>query len=187
MRIPRPRTPIPRDEGSGANLALSAHAHAASARATYIQRESPAAPEAGSMVAISLTGINWLAVIATGIVSWVIGGCWYSPPVFGKRWMALLGMKVEGGMPEGAGKALAGGLVLAIFTSLILVLFVYGLKAVGLVEGAEVGFLVWLGFVLTHGVTNVMFERRPPALFGITQAELLITYTVIGIILAVWR
>ena len=143
--------------------------------------------EAGSLVEFSLNGINWIAVIVAGIVAWVIGAVWYSPPVFGKRWMALLGMKVEGGMPEGAGKALAGGLVLAIFTSLILVLFVYGLKAVGLVEGAEVGFLVWLGFVLTHGVTNVMFERRPPALFGITQTELLITYVVMGIILAVWR
>ena len=139
------------------------------------------------MVEFSLNGVNWIAVIVAGIVAWVIGAVWYSPPVFGKRWMALLGMKVEGGMPEGAGKALAGGLVLAIFTSLILVLFVYGLKAVGLVEGAEVGFLVWLGFVLTHGVTNVMFERRPPALFGITQTELLITYVVMGIILAVWR
>ena len=137
------------------------------------------------MVDFSFSGINWIAVIVTGIVAWVIGTVWYSPPVFGKRWMALLGMKSEGGMPEGAAKALAGGLVLAIFTSFILVLFVNGLSATGLVEGAEVGFLVWLGFVLTHGVTNVMFERRPPALFGITQAELLITYTVMGIILAV--
>src|SRR5213594_387744 len=88
------------------------------------------------MVEFSLNGINWIAVIVAGIVAWVIGAVWYSPPVFGKRWMALLGMKVEVGMPEGAGKALAGGLVLAIFTSLILVLFVYGLKSRGLGGGS---------------------------------------------------
>ena len=139
------------------------------------------------MVAISLTGINWLAVIATGIVSWVIGAVWYSPPVFGKKWMALLGMKTEGGMPEGAGKALAGGLVLAIFTSFMLTLCVYGLGATTILDGVIVGLLVWLGFVLTHGITNVMFERRPPALFGINQAELAIAYVLMGIILAVWR
>ena len=134
-----------------------------------------------------LTGINWLAIIVAGIAAWVVGAVWYSPPVFGKRWMTLLGIKAEGGMPEGAGKALAGGFVLAIVTAFFLVIVVRALAATTFLEGAIVGLLVWLGFVVTHGISNVMFERRPPALFAITQAELAISFLVMGIILAVWR
>jgi len=69
----------------------------------------PPLKEAGDMVDLSLTGINWLAVIVAGIVAWVVGAIWYAPPVFGNRWMEMMGMKMEPGkMPEGAGKALGG-------------------------------------------------------------------------------
>src|SRR4030095_14899756 len=31
--------------------------------------------------------INWLAVLVAGVSSFVVGGIWYSPPLFGKAWM----------------------------------------------------------------------------------------------------
>ncbi|HEX3386120.1 MAG TPA: DUF1761 domain-containing protein, partial [Mucilaginibacter sp.] len=31
--------------------------------------------------------INWLAVVAAGLSSFVVGGIWYARPVFGKAWM----------------------------------------------------------------------------------------------------
>ncbi|HQU56998.1 MAG TPA: DUF1761 domain-containing protein, partial [Chitinophagaceae bacterium] len=31
--------------------------------------------------------INWLAVLVAGISSFVIGGIWYSPALFGNAWM----------------------------------------------------------------------------------------------------
>ena len=31
--------------------------------------------------------INWLAVLVAGISSFVVGGIWYSPGLFGKAWM----------------------------------------------------------------------------------------------------
>lgn len=140
------------------------------------------------MVAIDLSGINWLAVIVAGIVAWVIGAIWYSPPVFGKRWMELMGMKMEPGkMPEGAGKALGGGLVLAIVTSLFLALFLRFMSATTWTDGIEAGLLVWLGFVATHGATSVLFERRPIAWYAITQSELAVSFLLMGLILAVWR
>ncbi len=33
------------------------------------------------------THINWLAVLVAGISSFVVGGIWYSPGLFGKAWM----------------------------------------------------------------------------------------------------
>ena len=31
--------------------------------------------------------INWLAVLVAGISSFVVGGIWYSPGLFGRAWM----------------------------------------------------------------------------------------------------
>ena len=33
--------------------------------------------------------INWLAVLVAGISSFVVGGIWYSPGLFGKAWMKM--------------------------------------------------------------------------------------------------
>ena len=32
--------------------------------------------------------INWLAVLAAAISTFVLGGLWYSPALFGRAWMA---------------------------------------------------------------------------------------------------
>lgn len=36
---------------------------------------------------MNISTINWLAVLVAGISSFVIGGIWYSPGLFGKAWM----------------------------------------------------------------------------------------------------
>ena len=36
-------------------------------------------------------GVNYFAVIVAAVVAMVIGFAWYSPQVFGNRWMAYLG------------------------------------------------------------------------------------------------
>src|SRR2546428_11456577 len=96
------------------------------------------------MVDLSLAGINWLAVIVAGIVAWVNGAIWYAPPVFGKRWMEMMGMKMEPGkMPEGAGKALGGGLGLGVITAVFLAVFLPFMSAPkrmdGVIRGPPVG------------------------------------------------
>src|SRR6266566_2722477 len=42
-------------------------------------------------MAIMFDGNFFIAVIASTILSFVIGGIWYAGPVFGKAWMAALG------------------------------------------------------------------------------------------------
>ena len=97
-------------------------------------------------------------------------------------------MKMEPGkMPEGAGKALGGRIVLALVTSFFLALVLGFMKPTGWMDGVIGGLLVWLGFVATHGATSVLFERRPAPWYAITQAELAVSFILMGLILGVWR
>ena len=39
--------------------------------------------------------INWLAILVAAIVIFALGGLWYSPILFAKRWIALQGRTEE--------------------------------------------------------------------------------------------
>src|SRR5437660_10880691 len=67
----------------------------------------------GSDMAIMFDGNFFIAVIASTILSFVIGGIWYAGPVFGKAGMAALG-KTDAdkeAMRKQAPKGLEAGLV----------------------------------------------------------------------------
>ena len=38
--------------------------------------------------------VNWIAVIAAAVSAFVMGGLWYGP-LFGKKWMALVGLSIS--------------------------------------------------------------------------------------------
>src|SRR5438034_355818 len=47
------------------------------------------------MVSFDVSSFNWIAIVMAGVSAWIIGAIWFSPPVFGRRWMAALGLKQE--------------------------------------------------------------------------------------------
>lgn len=42
------------------------------------------------------TNINWLAVVVGAVIAYLVGWIWYSPKVFGDKWMEGVGISVEG-------------------------------------------------------------------------------------------
>ena len=51
--------------------------------------------------------VNYLAVLAAGIVIFVLGGLWYSPVLFAKKWIALQGRTEEQMRAQAASYAMA--------------------------------------------------------------------------------
>lgn len=129
--------------------------------------------------------VNWLAVLSAALAKFVIGAVWYSPPVFGPRWRALVGATPD------AFKArlwramitdLSAGLVLAWVLANVLKFT----GAVGLVPAARVSFFLWLGFVATSLLSTTVYEGRPVALFGINSGYWLLAMLVMGGLIGAW-
>lgn len=40
---------------------------------------------------LSLTDVNWLAIVAAAVAAFVVGFLWYGP-LFGKRWADAMGL-----------------------------------------------------------------------------------------------
>ena len=46
-----------------------------------------------------ITDVNWLAVVVSAILSFMLGALWYSPLMFGKKWAEGVGMDLSGDTP----------------------------------------------------------------------------------------
>jgi hypothetical protein len=129
--------------------------------------------------------VNWLAVLAAAVAKFAIGGVWYSPPVFGPRWGAIVGVPPEvfkARMIPAMITDLAASFVLAWVLANVLKFT----GASGLIPGARVSFFLWLGFVATSLLSTTVYEGRPIALFWINGSYWLISMLIMGGLIGAW-
>ena len=138
---------------------------------------------------MTLPVVNNLAVLVTGVVIFVIGGLWYSPLLFAKRWVALIGkseaeLKASAGsMPMSYLMVLLCGLV----TAWVMALVVGNFAPASGVDGALIGALSWLGFAGATSFGTALFSGKPKALWLIDSGFNLVSFIVAGVILTIWR
>ncbi len=134
------------------------------------------------LATLNLSSINILAVIVAAIVHMGVGLIWYMPKVFGDAWANLAKADLKPSsrwMPVG----LIGHLLLA----LVLAIIVNLAHATTLVDGLFIGILVWLGFIVTLEIGELIWEKIPFNLFLVRVGNHLIGLGLAGAILAVWR
>ena len=78
-------------------------------------------------------------------------------------------------------------IILGVIISMVLGIFIRFIYAMTFIEGAEAGVWVWAGFVFTLGLRRLIFDKYPFRLFLINGGNALISLTVMGGVLAVWR
>ncbi len=134
---------------------------------------------------MDLSQINYLAVVVAAIISFVIGGVWYSPIMFAKAWMKENGFNEEELKNANMGKIFGSSFILALIISFNLAAFIgpQGDLSFGLFAGFAAGF----GWVAMSIGTMYLFERRSFKLFLINAGYQIVTYTIMGGILGVWK
>ncbi len=95
---------------------------------------------------LGFSSINWIAVVVGVIVSNVLGFLWYGP-LFGKRWMAMIG-KTEDEIEANPTMYLVTVLSSAL-TMIVLALAIDAFGAADFVEGLMIGAVVNLGISAT--------------------------------------
>lgn len=137
-------------------------------------------------MAIPILAINYIAVLVSAIIGFVIGMAWYK--VFGRQWMSLMGLTPEKlqGMKKGMAKPMLGGFVATLIMAFVLAHVIGYSQASTIPEGLMGGFWVWLGFVATVMINSVLWEGKPVKLYALNVAHYLVVLLVMGAILAVW-
>lgn len=126
--------------------------------------------------------IDWVGVIVSTVAAMLIGGLWYGP-LFGKSWMTLIGKTTEEVHEQGAFAYLIAALG-AFVTAIVMTYVTQWAVAEGFGEGALVGIVMWAGFTLSTLVTGSVFEGRPWELIMINSGNSLLTFFIIGGVVA---
>ncbi len=138
--------------------------------------------------------VNWLAILVAGIVIFVLGGLWYSPILFSKKWLALQNKTEEQMRAEAAGanmplmyaSAFITGLIIAGAMAMVFAHIANDMP-MNAAHGALLGAILWLGFAATTSYATALFSGKPRQLWFIDSAYNLVSFVLAGIILAVWR
>ena len=60
----------------------------------------------------SLSALPWIGILVATVVAFLLGGAWFSQPLFGKQWMAAVGKTPEQMGKPGPAMALSFGMTL---------------------------------------------------------------------------
>ena len=129
---------------------------------------------------------NYLAILVATVSTFLLGGLWYSPVLFGRAWMREIGVNPDALEAKGNfGRILGMSFVIEFIMAFNLAAFI-GAKA-SLSFGAFAGAAAGFGWVaLSFGVTY-LFERKSFRLFCINAGYHGVAFTLMGAIIGAWK
>lgn len=129
--------------------------------------------------------INYLAVLVAALASMVVGAIYYSPPLFGKAWMKMIGLK-----PSQAKKDQSMGYVLGAIAGLVTAfVLAHILDMTGAEEwvlALQTTFWVWLGFFATTTLHRVAWEKSGWDWWFLTNGNWFLTLLTMAMVLTYW-
>lgn len=133
--------------------------------------------------------VNYIAVLAAGVVSMVVGFLWYSPMLFGKPWSKLMGYTAE--TMKKAQKEMGKYYVLSFVASLLTAFVISHVLTLSdnffhyakLSTALNTAFWMWLGFVMPVQLTDTIFGSKKWRLFAINTGYQLVSLLAMALVI----
>jgi hypothetical protein len=129
--------------------------------------------------------LNIPAVLCAALLSFAIGGLWYSPLLFAKPWMRENGFSEERLRQAPMGRVFALSALAALVMAFNLAAFIGAKASLGF--GLFAGFATGLGWVAMSLGVIYLFEQRSLRLWLINSGYQVVAYTLMGGLIGVWR
>lgn len=130
--------------------------------------------------------VNYLAVLAAALSTFVIGGVWYSPLLFHRAWMGASGLTEEDLQKGSLGQIFGLAFVFSVGMAFNLAMFLSGPETTA-AWGATAGALAGVGWVALSIAILALFERRPWSYVLVNGGYFAVAFVVMGAILGAWR
>ena len=134
--------------------------------------------------------INYFAVVVAAVAANALGALWYSPLLFGKQWVALMGWtpaQMEEAKKKGMGKMYAIQFLASLVSAYVMARFVGVWAANDAAAAWQLAFWAWLGFVAAGSIGAVLWENKSVKLYAINVVYSLVSLTIMAMILALWH
>ncbi|MEK7641781.1 MAG: DUF1761 domain-containing protein [Patescibacteria group bacterium] len=134
------------------------------------------------------TSAIWPVIVAS-IAAFVIGAIWYSPLLFGKEWMTLIGSTdkdIAEAKAKGMAKSYIAQLIATVITFTVMAFAISEVGAYSARDGAFVGLIAWVGFVVPGAMSSMLWEKRSLKFVLITSICALVSWIIGGSIIGGW-
>jgi hypothetical protein len=134
--------------------------------------------------------VNYVAVLLAAVASMLVGFAWYSPALFGKPWMKLMGYTQESlkKAQKQMGSLYAISFVLSLVSAYVLshvmVLSENYFHYDTFSTGINTAFWMWVGFVMPVQLTGEIFGGKKWMLFVINSGYQLASMLLMAIVLS---
>lgn len=135
---------------------------------------------------MDFSSINYLAVIAAALSTFLLGGLWYSPLLFGKIWMRTNNFTEADLATFSKARMFGWSFLFAIVMALNLAMFLAGPNT-NLTWGMTAGALAGLGWVAMAVAVIGLFENKSWTYIFINGSYMTIAFTIMGAIIGAWR
>ncbi|MEK6281309.1 MAG: DUF1761 domain-containing protein [Acidobacteriota bacterium] len=130
--------------------------------------------------------INYLAVLVAALSTFILGGLWYSPMLFGKPWMRANNFTEADLQTFSKARMFGWSIVFSLVMALNLAMFLAG-PATNATWGMTAGALTGLGWVAMAIAIVGVFENKPWTYILINGGYMTVAFTVMGGIIGAWR
>jgi membrane-associated HD superfamily phosphohydrolase len=130
--------------------------------------------------------INWLAVFAAAVSTFVLGGLWYSQALFGRAWMSVNNLSESDLSKSNMAKIFGLAFIFAMIMAANLAAFL-AQPGTTAAWGATAGFLAGFGWVTLAIATIALFERRAWKYVLIHGGYMTVSFVLMGLIIGAWH
>ena len=130
--------------------------------------------------------INHLATIVAGLSTFLIGGLWYSPVLFGKAWQSENQLTDEQLKQGNMGKIFGLSFLFSLVMAYNLAFFMND-PSIDAGIGALIGLATGLGWVAMAIFIIGLFEHKSWRYMLINGGYMIVAFTLMGFILGIWK
>jgi membrane-associated HD superfamily phosphohydrolase len=135
---------------------------------------------------MDFSSINYLAVLAAAVSTFVLGGLWYSPLLFGKAWMRANSFTDADLQTFSKARMFGWSFFFALVMALNLAMFLAA-PTTNVTWGMAAGGLAGLGWAAMAIAIIGVFENRSWTYILINGGYMTVAFVIMGAIIGAWR
>ena len=132
------------------------------------------------------SNVNYFAVLAAAVSTFILGGLWYSPLLFGKAWMRANNFTDTDVQTFSKARMFGWSIVFSLVMALNLAMFLAA-PDTNASWGATAGALAGLGWVAMSIAIVGLFENKSWSYIAINGGYVTVAFTIMGLIIGAWR
>lgn len=137
-----------------------------------------------------MNSINFLPIVVSSLVGFGLSSLWYSPILFGKEWMESQKFSLDKLDAMNKSNVVQSYILQFVFTLITFTVLAFVISMADVrssTDGAFLGLLAWLGFIVPTSLSNLLWKKETFTLVLIDSINYLLILTIGGAIIGAWK